>query len=378
MKKEDFLGHLDPLSGEWRDGVLSSIIRENSGVHRTFVIFQGALNPEWVEALNSVLDDNRLLTLPSGERLPIGDKLRIIFETSSVENLTPATISRCGIVSFYSKDLSPKSIVNTFCRIFETQGASLAEDFCIFDKYFHRPGFGVPKLTPSEAATQNNGALGRILASCNIDAFVAQVIGNLRSPAAFVRSFMLALSTLLKEERGELLTGGIDAEEHVKSIGAYALYRAVSYFGLRPDDSTMEVARAAYGLRGLQPQNDASLGREVATLQSSLARGLACVVVGPSGSGKTELLRGIASSTSVDGGLTTDNLEVVLHRASQWSRCDEIKDLLYDRCNSRRVGHGIIELAPKSQGRQLVLFVEHVRVPDTLISLVRFNKLVFD
>ena len=48
----------------------------------------------------SVLDDNKLLTLPSGERLGIPPNVRIILEVDSLEHATPATVSRCGMIWF--------------------------------------------------------------------------------------------------------------------------------------------------------------------------------------------------------------------------------------------------------------------------------------
>lgn len=46
---------------------------------RQWIIFDGDVDPEWVENLNSVLDDNKLLTLPNGERLSLPPNVMLTF-----------------------------------------------------------------------------------------------------------------------------------------------------------------------------------------------------------------------------------------------------------------------------------------------------------
>jgi dynein heavy chain 1 len=75
ISKEDLYGKLDPETSEWSDGVLTQLLRdeqkkpERETTVRHWIIFDGDVDPVWAENLNSVLDDNKILTLPSGERL---------------------------------------------------------------------------------------------------------------------------------------------------------------------------------------------------------------------------------------------------------------------------------------------------------------------
>ena len=62
----------------------------------SWIVCDGDIDPEWVESLNSVLDDNRLLTLPSGWRIKFGANVNFIFETHDLSYASPATISRMG------------------------------------------------------------------------------------------------------------------------------------------------------------------------------------------------------------------------------------------------------------------------------------------
>ena len=71
---------------------------------RHWIIFDGDVDPEWAENLNSVLDDNKLLTLPHGDRLQIPPNVRIMFEVESLKYATLATVSRCGMI-WFSEDV---------------------------------------------------------------------------------------------------------------------------------------------------------------------------------------------------------------------------------------------------------------------------------
>ncbi|KAF8922147.1 dynein heavy chain [Mucidula mucida] len=86
MHKDALYGTLDQTTREWQDGLFTHILRKiidnvrgESG-KRHWIIFDGDVDPEWVENLNSVLDDNKLLTLPNGERLNLPPNVRIMFE----------------------------------------------------------------------------------------------------------------------------------------------------------------------------------------------------------------------------------------------------------------------------------------------------------
>lgn len=112
FSKDDLYGRLDSTTADWTDGVFTLILRKilanvrGESQKRHWIIFDGDVDPEWAENLNSVLDDNKLLTLPSGERLQIPPNVRIMFEVESLKYATLATVSRCGMVWFSEEVVS--------------------------------------------------------------------------------------------------------------------------------------------------------------------------------------------------------------------------------------------------------------------------------
>lgn len=71
----------------------------------SWIVCDGDVDPDWVESLNSVLDDNRLLSLPSGCHIQFGPNINFIFETHDLSLASPATISRMGIIFLSEEDL---------------------------------------------------------------------------------------------------------------------------------------------------------------------------------------------------------------------------------------------------------------------------------
>jgi dynein heavy chain 1, cytosolic len=128
IKKDKLYGTLDPNTLEWTDGIFTKLLRkicESSNVRsgqmrRSWIIFDGDVDPEWAENLNSVLDDNKILTLPSGDRLKLTPNVRIIMEVDTLKHATLATVSRCGMVWFpeniVSREMMFQRLLNTLRR----------------------------------------------------------------------------------------------------------------------------------------------------------------------------------------------------------------------------------------------------------------------
>ncbi len=58
--------------------------------------------------MNSLLDDNKVLTLIDGNRINLLSNVKIIFEVDELHMASPATVSRCGIVFMDEKELTWK------------------------------------------------------------------------------------------------------------------------------------------------------------------------------------------------------------------------------------------------------------------------------
>jgi dynein heavy chain len=131
----EFYGVLDNQTREWTDGVYSNIYREcNKPLppgkdEKRYFVFDGDVDALWVENMNSVMDDNKLLTLPNGERMRLNNHCRLLFETGNLIYASPATVSRCGIVFVDPKNLQYMPYINTWLAQRKGSSKESAESF---------------------------------------------------------------------------------------------------------------------------------------------------------------------------------------------------------------------------------------------------------
>lgn len=101
ITKEELYGLQDPLTGDWKEGLASNIMKSyvRMGQNESkWIIFDGPVDAVWIEDMNSVLDDSMLLCLGNGERVKLNLSIRIIMETQDLVHASLATVSRTGII----------------------------------------------------------------------------------------------------------------------------------------------------------------------------------------------------------------------------------------------------------------------------------------
>ena len=79
LSNDEIYGTFNRLTNEWIDGILSNITRKvcsDESPDKKWILFDGPVDTLWIESMNSLLDDNKILTLLNGERISMPPQVR--------------------------------------------------------------------------------------------------------------------------------------------------------------------------------------------------------------------------------------------------------------------------------------------------------------
>ncbi|XP_040845777.1 dynein heavy chain 17, axonemal isoform X2 [Ochotona curzoniae] len=156
---DELFGIINPATREWKDGLFSTIMRDLANITHDgpkWIVLDGDIDPMWIESLNTVMDDNKVLTLASNERIPLNRTMRLVFEISHLRTATPATVSRAGILYINPADLGWNPVVSSWIERRKVQSEK-ANLMILFDKYLptclDKLRFGFKRITPVPEVT---------------------------------------------------------------------------------------------------------------------------------------------------------------------------------------------------------------------------------
>ena len=121
LSNNELYGSFDEGTHEWQDGVLARIMRtvcKDESPDQKWILFDGPVDTLWIESMNTLLDDNKLLTLLSGERISMSPQA--CTHVSRSDHLCKGCAC-CMLPCIIAIDM-PKAVIGS-CMCFETYDA---------------------------------------------------------------------------------------------------------------------------------------------------------------------------------------------------------------------------------------------------------------
>jgi dynein heavy chain 2 len=371
MSRVRLLGYMDPDTREWFDGVLTAsarkVIKEPVTTHN-WVICDGDIDPEWVESLNSVLDDNRLLTMPNGERIQFGTNVNFIFETDNLRFASPATISRLTMIFLSEEDVDVRPMIASWIVRQPDDLQSKLEQW--FDEIFYKALDWVYKDNrPLTLETTRMGMVRNVLGHmvCKSPAMLQGMEETTQTitKADFILAVCRGLGGNLSEEDRTELTREVFKWSNDPLPDASSPLNCQAYEGsftrYEPGSSmdsqiTYEALTNAGSLCPLVPT--VSVLRDMDLFRNWLLDEQPMIVCGPAGCGKSLLIfhaiRRLQQETDISLSIAT------LHCNAQTSSKDVLRKLRqFCSVTSGNTGRSY---RPR-EGRRLVLFLKDVNLP---------------
>ena len=382
LTKDELYGSLNMATLEWQDGVFTQIVRNcyshmqnHASQEDVWIVFDGRIDPEYTETINSVLDDNKLLTLPNGERIPIVPNIRLIFETDTLRFATPATVSRCSLIWVGDDVISQYDVfINKLCLKLQI----LTEENVLSRGFSNNIVQMMKKILPCSlwkqvnAITKNWSSIFKGNISSADNALVAGIISFLTSFGSFLegKSPEYREEILSKRVYQLLLTIFID-EYEIKELKKYKELLS-NYFLFEENIIDMVFTRQDNELV-LVPYNIPSTTLNVDDIARSdliittrdtiyhsnlilefLASKMPLILCGPAGVGKTMIVNSVLGNN--------DKYDLVSMNFSKETSIRDLLSLFNRHLMYMPRGDGYI-LYPRNTEKEVVFFFDEINLP---------------
>jgi dynein heavy chain, axonemal len=371
----ELYGAFDFQTMEWTDGILSAVFREFAKDERDddkWLVLDGPVDTLWIESMNTVMDDNKTLTLINGDRIAMSSTMRLVFEVRDLAVASPATVSRAGMIYLDGADLGYMPFVRSWvARTTADNGSSKDADakllLTLFEKWVP-PLLEVKRTQCSEpvAISAFNAVISlcRLFDACTKRDDSGLSRSNLVDEAAFAAfsekwflfSIVWSLGGAMDENSRRVLTDAMrEIEGIVPAVGsAYDYFVEPSSFDFKSwadvvDMSWTPPPNAPFS-RLIVPTQDTE--RNLFIMRRLLQSHTPFLVVGATGTGKTVLVQQLME------GLDRDNWHKLTLNFSAATSSKTVQEIM----------EGSLEKKSKDKmgppgGRRLVVFIDDLNMP---------------
>ncbi|KAI8824969.1 dynein heavy chain and region D6 of dynein motor-domain-containing protein [Fimicolochytrium jonesii] len=361
IERNRLLGHMDMDTREWFDGVLTSAsrqaVKEPTNVH-TWVISDGDIDPEWVESLNSVLDDNRLLTMPSGERIQFGPNVNFIFETHNLTFASPATVSRMGMIYLSDETLDIRALVQGWIlKQHEDARAQLSQ---WVDAYFYR---SIDWVLSNAKLVTDTSKVGLVMNGLS-------QLGSTRTHIQFLYSLIRGLGANVQiEDRlkfaNELLRWANEESQDPKRTLDYFVNDNGSLDQYSLQEQT-DIKVDIEDLENIPLVLTPDIRKAFDTVMPWIVDNQPVLLVGPEGAGKHMLLRHCFSSLK--------STAIAMIHCSAQTKSSHVLQRLKQTCTAAQTSAGRV-LRPRDADR-LIIYLKDINLPKpdkyATVELIQF------
>ena len=371
----ELYGAYDLSTMEWQDGVLSSLFRGMAVDERKeekWLVLDGPVDTLWIESMNTVMDDNKTLTLINGDRIAMTQWMSLVFEVRDLDVASPATVSRAGMIYLDVNDLGWRPFVASWLdrrcgKPDEPKGADGGAERQLlqglFDRYVDKAlGFKREECSELVPVTDFNA----VVSLCTlVEVFVAKKRGVSRDAlgetydSVVEKVFAFCVTWSLGGAVDDDGRGKFDAcvreleAQFPPSHTVYEYYVDVRANEFKPWSDKINTgwrpARGAEFFDIVVPTVDTL--RNVHLMKSLLQEGVPTLVVGDTGTGKTILIKQAIESLSSDFTALDLNFSAATTPAM-------VQDIVEGSMEKRAKG----KYGPPG-GKKLVVFVDDLNMP---------------